>query len=125
MLLFPSLIFCQLSCFKLPLIESLAYTRGLRRAYKQGQGGGGGKGLISGEAYNRTKNKRFKTSYIRFEVTRNLNLQNVVEIRILISMQARSRVLSSIYCLEGKFRVAEGHEFPGRVRGHAPGNFLK
>jgi len=85
------------------------------------------KGLISGgRAYIRSRKKRFKTSYSTFDFTRILKLQNVVEIPIFISMQARSRVLSRIYCLEEKCRVAEGHEFPDGSEGvPPPGNFLE
>ena len=65
---------------------------------------------IRGESLcSEQKKKRFKTSYSTFDFTRILKLQNVVEIPIFISMQARSRVLSRIYCLEERCRVAEGH----------------
>ena len=80
---------------KLPLLSP-----GLRRAYKQGDRGEG--------AYIRSKKSVSKQATVLFYFTRILNLQNVVEIRILITMQARSRVLSRIYCLEEKCRVAEG-----------------
>ena len=35
-------------------------------------------------------------------------------------MQPRGRVLSRIYCLEKKCRVAKGHDVPGGVWGYAP-----
>ena len=36
-----------------------------------------------------------------------------------------ARVLSRIYCLGEKYQVAEGHELPSGIRGHAPGKFFK
>ena len=45
--------------------------------------------------------------------------------RLVTNMRA-ARVLSRIYSLGGKSRVAEGHEFPRGVRWHAaPGNFFE
>ena len=100
-------------CRKLPLLSP-----GLRRAYKQGERR---RGLYpGGELTFGVKKKRFKTSYSTFDFTRILKLQNVVEIPIFISMQARSTVLSRIYCLEERCRVAEGHEFPDGSEGVPP-----
>ena len=110
------LIFCQLSCRKRPLISPGFIQGVLGELINKGRGGR--------SLYPDLK-KRFKTSYILFEFTRILKLQNVVEIRILISMQARSRFLSRIYCLEEKCQVAEGHEVPRGVWGYVLRKFFE
>ena len=105
-------------CRKLPHLSP-----GLGRAYKQGERR---RGLYpGGRAYIWSKKKPFQTSYSTFEFTRIFKLQNVVEIPIFISMQARSRVLSRIYCLEEKCQVAEGHEFPDGSEGVPPRKFFE